>query len=321
MPPISTVKRWLKAIRLNLSMCDRRIVMRCIPFIALLFSVIAIAPADAAKVEHQFSNCDKLRDSYEFVYGVARDSKAVGMTRARVNARVYAANRTLDKDGDGVACELFVYDSKVTTRSRGFASMYSACKIARRAEFDMGYVLFSDYPYSNEKNQLMIAVMGARDKLPLVRSAAKTNPVFQSAVKAAEQDLKTSTALWQSWPKEPWTPKPDFSFDHWCGYFGVYDSTPGLLPPISWTKPKRSLTVLNGARGVCKQLFWGSPDRVMYSGYDSITLMECDAEASRVARRATDYRGAKDMMLEYVFEWNEVWCWGRDCLTRDDLEW
>lgn len=278
-------------------------------------------PIDAATLGQRFSSCEKLRDSLDYLHGVARDTRAVGITGARVNPQMYSLNRALDKDGDGVACELFVYDSGVTTRSAGFTLMYSACKIARQAEFNMINLSFVDYPYNTKRDQLTFMMRGDIDKLRFVKSAAKVNPVFKSALKAAERDLKISTALWQSWPKEPWTPEPDFNFSSWCGYFGVYDSNPGLLPPITWTVPKKILSVSNGARGVCKRLFWGSPDRVMYSGYDSITLMECDSEASRVARRATDYYKAKDMMLDYVFMWNEVWCWGRDCLTRDDLEW
>lgn len=295
--------------------------MRRLLLLILALLTVEVAPADAIKIKQRFSNCEKLRDSFEFIHGVARDSKAVGMTGAQVNAQVYEANRTLDKDGDGVACELFVYDSGVTTRSPGFTSMYSACKIMQQSVFDSGYLLLSDYPYSNERDQLMILMLADKNKLPFIQSAAKINPVFRSAVKAAGQDLKMTTALWQSWPKEPWAPKPDFSFAHWCSYFGVYESTPGLLPPIRWTRPKKNLSVSYGARGVCKRLFWSSPNRVMYSGYDSITLMECDAEASRVAQRATDYYEAKDMMLDYVFAWNEVWCWGTDCLTRYDLVW
>lgn len=305
---------------LQLYPSDRNGCMRHLIVSILLLLAPGCNPANAANVEQRFSSCEKLRDTFEFRNGVARDSRAVGMTGARVNAQVYTANRTLDKDSDGVACELFVYDSGVTTRSPGFASMYSACKIARRAEFNMGDVLFVDYPYSNERAQLLFLMQGDRDKLPLIRSAAEANSIFRSAVKAAEQDLKTSTTLWQAWPKEPWTPKPDFTFAYWCAYFGVYDSQPGLLPPISWKSPRRDLTVSNGSRGVCKRLFWGSPDRVMYSGYDSITLTECDAEALRISRRATDYYEARDLMLDYVFRRKEVWCWGRDCLTRSDIE-
>jgi hypothetical protein len=261
-----------------------------------------------------------MRGKFEFIYGVARDSSAAGITGARVNGQVYQLNRTLDTDGDGVACELDVYDSGVTTRSSGFTSMYSACKILRRAEFSMSYILGMDYPYMNERSQLMIWMQSDIEILPLVRSAAKINPIFRSALKAVEQSQKVSTSYWQAWPKEPWTPKPDFSFSNWCGYFGVYESQPGLLPPIKWTEPSKSLTALNGARGVCKRLFWGSPDRVMYSDEDTITLNDCDSEALRISSRSRDYYTAKETMLDYIFDFHEYWCWGKDCVTRFDLD-
>jgi hypothetical protein len=256
---------------------------------------------------------------FEFVHGVARDSRAVGMTGAQVNARVYEMNRSLDKDGDGVACELFVYDSGVTTRSPGFTSMYSACKIDRQAYFNMANASYVDYPYTNGRDELMFIWMGDTDKLPFVRSAAKINPAFQSALKAAERDLKRTTAFWKSWPKDPQVPEKDYNFDHWCTYFGIYVSYPGLLPPMSWKPPKKDFTTLNGARGVCKRLFVESPNQLMYSDDDIFTLMECDSEALRIARRASDYEEAKDMMIDYLFMRHEYWCWGKMCLTRFDF--
>lgn len=285
----------------------------------MLFS-LGNASVRAATVEQRFSSCEKLRDSFGFFSGVAKDTRSVGLTGARVDAQVYASNQFLDKDGDGVACEHFVYDSAVTTRSPGFTSMYSACKIARQARDSMMNVLNADYPYYNEKFQLWFWMEGDMRKLPLVRSAAKINSVFGSALKAAERELKISTAVWQSWPKNPWTPASDFNFDNWCTYFGIYESRPGLLPPIKWNQPRKSLTALNGARSVCKRLFWASSDRVMYSEDDAITLMECDSEASRISRQAYDYYGARNMMIDYVFEWHEYWCWGKECITRFDLD-
>lgn len=289
----------------------------------LIFSVFLATPTKAESPSQRFSTCEKLRSSFKFSSGVARDSKSVGMTGAGVDRQLYEANKHLDKDSDGVACEYFVYDSGITIRSPGFTSMYSACKIERQTEFESGNILFSDYPYHNERMQLLIGMMGATQQLPLVRSAAKINPIFASALKAAEHQLKIWTILWQSWPKEPWTPAPDFNLNHWCVYFGVYDSTPGLLPPISWVEPKRSMTVLNGARGVCKRLFWSSPDGVVYSDEESITLSECDREAVRISRRADSYNEAKTKMIEHIFGFNygfrETWCWGKDCVTRFDF--
>jgi hypothetical protein len=51
----------------------------------------------------KYKNCDALRKKYP--YGVAANAASVGTTRATVNAKVYGANRNLDRDKDGVACE------------------------------------------------------------------------------------------------------------------------------------------------------------------------------------------------------------------------
>ena len=51
----------------------------------------------------KYKNCDALRKKYP--YGVAASAASVGTTKATVNAKVYSANRGLDRDKDGVACE------------------------------------------------------------------------------------------------------------------------------------------------------------------------------------------------------------------------
>jgi hypothetical protein len=86
-------------------------------FAILTFLSVEVAPADATMTKHRFSNCETLCDYLEFISWVARDSKSVGMTGARVNAQVYAANRTPDPDGDGVASELLYTDQKVGSSS------------------------------------------------------------------------------------------------------------------------------------------------------------------------------------------------------------
>jgi hypothetical protein len=56
-----------------------------------------------APVSTKYKNCDALRARYP--YGVAKSKASVGGTGATVNAKVYNANRGLDRDKDGVACE------------------------------------------------------------------------------------------------------------------------------------------------------------------------------------------------------------------------
>lgn len=75
-----------------------------------LISVVAVVllvpslPAASAKA---FSNCTQLQKVYK--YGVARSvtaSKAVGVITPAVNAKVYNENKKLDRDNDGIACEV-----------------------------------------------------------------------------------------------------------------------------------------------------------------------------------------------------------------------
>jgi hypothetical protein len=63
-----------------------------------LFAALFLSP-----VMTKYKNCDALRKRYP--YGVAASAASVGTTRATVNAKVYNANRGLDRDKDGVACE------------------------------------------------------------------------------------------------------------------------------------------------------------------------------------------------------------------------
>lgn len=51
----------------------------------------------------KFKNCAALLK--QFPNGIAKNKKAAAASGAQVNAKVYAANRSLDRDKDGVACE------------------------------------------------------------------------------------------------------------------------------------------------------------------------------------------------------------------------
>jgi len=63
-----------------------------------VFALLLVSP-----VATKYKNCDALRA--KFPRGVALSAAKVGTTGATVNKKVYAANRGLDRDKDGVACE------------------------------------------------------------------------------------------------------------------------------------------------------------------------------------------------------------------------
>ena len=52
----------------------------------------------------KYTNCTKLRQT--FPKGVAKDAMSARKTGATVNTKAYAANKSYDRDKDGVACEL-----------------------------------------------------------------------------------------------------------------------------------------------------------------------------------------------------------------------
>lgn len=66
-------------------------------------SVLLLLPLVFLVPSTKFRNCDALRK--KFPNGVALNVKSVGTSGARVNATVYKANKGLDRDKDGVACE------------------------------------------------------------------------------------------------------------------------------------------------------------------------------------------------------------------------
>jgi hypothetical protein len=51
----------------------------------------------------KFKNCTELRKVYP--KGVAKNAKAAQTTGATLNAKVYNANKSSDRDNDGAACE------------------------------------------------------------------------------------------------------------------------------------------------------------------------------------------------------------------------
>ena len=69
---------------------------RLAPFVIVAASLILV-PAT------KYKNCDALRKKYP--NGVAISTDKVGASGATVNKSVYNANRNLDRDKDGIACE------------------------------------------------------------------------------------------------------------------------------------------------------------------------------------------------------------------------
>jgi Excalibur calcium-binding domain len=73
--------------------------------LALVGALLIVPAAPAAKV---FPNCKAVNKVHK--HGIAKNAKtaksASGLTgRPFVNAKLYAANRSKDRDHDGVACE------------------------------------------------------------------------------------------------------------------------------------------------------------------------------------------------------------------------
>jgi hypothetical protein len=283
-------------------------------------------PVSASQLEVKYSTCQKLIKSLVDGYkidganGVARSYSAVGNTGALVDSNLYFENQHLDSDKDGVACERFVYDSGITKTSRGAADAYSACRAHRMGEQRTVNLSVSDYPYTNGLDQLRAYYFSYLQAVSLIEKAAKANPMFKSAAVNAQTHLAFQSKVMAVWPKQTSAKVPaEYIFDEWCVYFGVYDSRPGLYPPITLNIPTRSSTPLDGARGFCKRLFSESPDGRMYSGSEVTTLYECDDRARYVARQAATYNAAKDKMINEYFLFIEYWCWGTNCLTEFDF--
>lgn len=279
----------------------------------------------ASQLEVKYSTCQKLIKSLVDGYkiggnnGVARSYSAAGNTGALVDSNLYFENQHLDSDKDGVACELFVYDSGITKTSPGAADAYSACRAHRMGEQRTLNLSVSDYPYTNDLDQLRAYYTSYLQAVSSIEKAAKANSIFKSAAINARAHLAFQSKIMAVWPKRSSAKAPEYIFDYWCVYFGVYDSRPGLYPPITLKIPTRSSTPLDGARGFCKRLFSESPDRQMYSGREVTTLYECDDRARYVARQAATYNAAKDKMINEYFQFIEYWCWGTTCLTEFDF--
>ena len=71
--------------------------------VVVAVSVLAVGPSVSA-ASKKYKNCTLLRVVYP--NGVAKTKAAAKMTGAKYAPSVYAANKKMDRDNDGVACEI-----------------------------------------------------------------------------------------------------------------------------------------------------------------------------------------------------------------------
>jgi hypothetical protein len=77
--------------------------------VAIAMSLLSAQPGlSAAMPSKAFKNCTELRKTYPG--GVAKSKSSTNKggkikKKPAVNAKVYASNKQMDRDGDGIACE------------------------------------------------------------------------------------------------------------------------------------------------------------------------------------------------------------------------
>ena len=201
---------------------------------------------------------------------------------------------------------------------------YESCKIWRENEFMMFDNLSAAYPYSDNAQHLMIAISGAIRAKKEMKSAAMIDPSYSIYVSSIDEWIPY---LWRDYneaksgkhssynPNQPFGAK----FDELCTSFGVYPSQKGKLPPIDYIPKYPTSTPLNGARRVCHEVFFISPDKVVYNGKEAFNLYECDQVAQTVADQSDSYQSAFDEMKSQVFSRYDQWCWYQDCKSRWDI--
>jgi hypothetical protein len=200
---------------------------------------------------------------------------------------------------------------------------YESCKTWREAELQMGDVFFGAYPYVNEAQaNLMMFSMATRAKSEM-EAAAAVDASFRVFSKSIE---RFAQVLWEDYQVSKGNRRPGSNdetigskFFDLCTDYGIWPSSPGKFPPIEREPRKPEQTSLNGARKVCQDVFYISPDGVVYDGNDSFTLNECDALARSVAQSAESFSDARSEMKRRVFGWRDSWCWGRICRGRFDV--
>jgi hypothetical protein len=291
---------------------------------AIVGLVILMSGAMVGTNAMSYTSCDQLRAAdLKNLYGVARSKADARLTGAKVDPTLFAQVKKLDTDSDGVACERAVYDSGVTTSSRGAREAYTACK--EYQTFNQIALNYSNQMsrYYNYVDILAVREIWYRQAATTMKQAAQLNPVFSDGATAADASAKaaaTSVARARAGKDEYAPSRLDDRFNDWCAYLGVWERHPGIFPAVRLTIPSLPMTAINGAKSVCQDLFYGSPDGTMYSGYDKTTLGTCDKLARRVADLSDTYQQARDSMVDLVFgNGRESWCWGTKCKTKWDF--
>ena len=94
--------------------------------IGVLIALLAVGPvavasaAGAPGATKKFTDCTALLKQYKS--GVASSKKTKGKTKAYLSASVYAANKKLDLDGNGIACDAGDLKSSQTSAGKKFTA-------------------------------------------------------------------------------------------------------------------------------------------------------------------------------------------------------
>jgi hypothetical protein len=201
---------------------------------------------------------------------------------------------------------------------------YESCKVWRQTQFDMLNNLVAAYPYSDNARHALIAYGGASNAKDTMQRAASIDSSYMIYVSSLEkwlpylfkdfQESKSGRSSSYN-SNEPSGTK----FHDLCAKFGIYPSTPGMYPPINYVAREPQPTPLNGARKVCHDVFFISPDQVVFYGKQAFTLDECDRLAQEVAAYSDSFQSAKDEMMNRVFGRYDQWCWYQECKSRWDV--
>jgi hypothetical protein len=220
-----------------------------------------------------------------------------------------------------------VFEITTTTLSiadEALTVAYDSCKNWREHELVLGDILFASYPYTNEKETNFRTFLVVNRSLALMKQAADLDKSYSIYVTSLQKWVPEFWAEYQESlgakprPFDPNRPAGTM-FSNLCADFGLWPSHPGRFPPIDREPDRPEPTALNGARRVCYQVFYQSPDEVVYYGDEAFTLQNCDAMANQIAGRTLDYQDAFDQMIDAVFQWRDSWCWGRNCIGRYDV--
>jgi hypothetical protein len=208
--------------------------------------------------------------------------------------------------------------------ARALAIAYDACKTWRKTEFAMIDNLNAAYPYSDSARHALIAYGGALSARDTMREAAIIDESYSLYVSAI---TKWIPFLWRDYKEAKSGRSSAYNsnepssgrFGELCAEFGIYSSSPGLYPPIDYVIVEPSPTPLNGARKVCHDLFFISPDQVVFYGKQAFTLNECDNLAHEIANFSDSFQNAKNEMISRVFGRYDQWCWYQECKSRWDI--